>query len=63
MILDEATAESGSGGAEILDRATAKVIAGRGALSVAHRLSQAANADRTLVMERAGSSRPVHRGS
>nr|WP_244429044.1 ABC transporter ATP-binding protein [Corynebacterium halotolerans] len=51
VILDEATAESGSGGAERLDAAAAAVLAGRGALIVAHRLSQAAAADRVVVMD------------
>lgn len=50
VILDEATAESGSGGAERLDAAAAAVLKGRGALIVAHRLSQAAAADRVVVM-------------
>lgn len=51
VVLDEATAEAGSGGAEELDAAAAAVLQGRGALIVAHRLSQAATADRVLVME------------
>lgn len=51
VILDEATAEAGSGGAAQLDRAAAAVTRGRSALLVAHRLSQAAHADRIVVME------------
>lgn len=50
VILDEATAEAGSDGADQLDRATAAVMRGRAALVVAHRLSQAADTDRILVM-------------
>lgn len=51
VVLDEATAEAGSAGARALDRAAAEAIQGRGALVVAHRLSQAAAADRIVVME------------
>lgn len=51
VVLDEATAEAGSGGAGALDAAAAAVLAGRGALIVAHRLSQAAAADRVIVMD------------
>jgi ATP-binding cassette subfamily C protein len=50
-ILDEATAEAGSAGAHVLESAAAAALAGRGALVVAHRLSQAEAADRVLVME------------
>ena len=49
-ILDEATAESGSN-ARLLERAADVAIAGRTALIVAHRLSQAARADRIVVMD------------
>ncbi|MEU8756613.1 ABC transporter ATP-binding protein [Streptomyces chartreusis] len=52
VILDEATAEAGSTYAGQLDRATDAVLAGRTAVVVAHRLSQAANCDRIMVMER-----------
>lgn len=50
-ILDEATAEAGSAGAHVLEAAAASALAGRGAIVVAHRLSQAETADRVLVME------------
>lgn len=51
VILDEATAEAGSAGARRLDSAAAAVLRGRAGLVVAHRLSQAAAADRILVMD------------
>lgn len=50
VILDEATAEAGSSGARDLETAAQAVLAGRGGLVVAHRLSQAVSADRVLVM-------------
>ncbi|MGW3912008.1 ABC transporter ATP-binding protein [Streptomyces sp. NPDC005070] len=50
-VLDEATAEAGSTGARLLERAAARAIEGRTALVVAHRLTQAAAADRIVVME------------
>ncbi|MFI6078138.1 ABC transporter ATP-binding protein [Actinoplanes sp. NPDC051343] len=50
-VLDEATAEAGSAGARLLERAAAAALAGRTALIVAHRLTQAVAADRVLVME------------
>lgn len=50
-ILDEATAEAGSSGARQLERAAMAAVAGRTALVVAHRLSQAALCDRVVVME------------
>ncbi|MFB4316044.1 ABC transporter ATP-binding protein [Actinomadura sp. 21ATH] len=49
-VLDEATAEAGSTGARALERAAAGAIEGRTALIVAHRLTQAAAADRVVVM-------------
>ncbi|WBP95989.1 ABC transporter ATP-binding protein [Mycolicibacterium neoaurum] len=49
-ILDEATAEAGSLGARDLEGAAAAVTAGRTTLIVAHRLTQAATADRIIVM-------------
>ncbi|QBJ95743.1 ABC transporter ATP-binding protein [Rhodococcus sp. ABRD24] len=51
LILDEATAEAGSAGARKLDRAAAALGRGRTTITVAHRLSQAALADRVLVVE------------
>jgi ABC-type multidrug transport system fused ATPase/permease subunit len=51
VVLDEATAEAGSSGARALESAAEAVLAGRGGLVVAHRLSQAASADRVVVME------------
>lgn len=51
VILDEATAEAGSTGARALEKAVARAIDGRTALIVAHRLTQAAGADRIVVME------------
>ena len=50
-MLDEATAEAGSAGARVLERAADAALAGRTALVVAHRLSQAAGADRVVVLE------------
>jgi ATP-binding cassette subfamily C protein len=49
-VLDEATAEAGSQGARELERAAAAVTAGRTTLVIAHRLTQAASADRIVVM-------------
>ncbi|MDX3314375.1 ABC transporter ATP-binding protein [Streptomyces sp. NPDC054884] len=51
VILDEATAEAGSAGARELEKAVARAVDGRTALIVAHRLSQAATADRIVVMD------------
>lgn len=50
VVLDEATAESGSDDARVLDAAAAAVLRGRGALVVAHRLDQVADADEIIVM-------------
>lgn len=50
VVLDEATAEAGSSGARDLERAALDVTAGRGAIIVAHRLTQSAAADRVLVL-------------
>jgi ABC-type multidrug transport system fused ATPase/permease subunit len=50
VVLDEATAEAGSSGARELEAAARAVTKGRGALIIAHRLSQSAAADRVLVM-------------
>ncbi|MFQ6852730.1 ABC transporter ATP-binding protein [Streptomyces sp. 35M1] len=50
-VLDEATAESGSAGARVLERSAEAALAGRTALVVAHRLTQAVAADRVVVLE------------
>ncbi|MEV4467312.1 ABC transporter ATP-binding protein [Micromonospora echinofusca] len=50
-VLDEATAEAGSAGARDLERAATAATEGRTTLIVAHRLSQAATADRVVVLE------------
>lgn len=50
LVLDEATADEGSSGARVLERAALAVAAGRTTVIVAHRLSQAKDADRILVM-------------
>lgn len=52
VILDEATAEAGSTGADALERGAEAALLGRSAVIVAHRLSQAARADRVLVLDR-----------
>jgi ATP-binding cassette subfamily C protein len=49
-VLDEATAEAGSTGARELEAAADRVLAGRTALVVAHRLTQAARSDRIVVL-------------
>jgi ATP-binding cassette subfamily C protein len=50
VVLDEATAEAGSAGAHVLEKAGTAAVEGRTALIVAHRLTQARLADRILVM-------------
>ncbi|MFJ5047393.1 ABC transporter ATP-binding protein [Streptomyces sp. NPDC088719] len=50
-VLDEATAEAGSAGARALERSAGAALAGRTALVVAHRLTQAVAADRVVVLE------------
>jgi ATP-binding cassette subfamily C protein len=50
-ILDEATAEAGSAGARVLERAAAAALEGRTAIVVAHRLTQAREADRIVMMD------------
>ncbi|WP_433301974.1 ABC transporter ATP-binding protein [Actinoplanes sp. CA-030573] len=50
-ILDEATAEAGSVGARILEESALAATEGRTTLLVAHRLTQAATADRIVVLE------------
>lgn len=60
IIMDEATAEAGSAGAEALEDAADVVTRGRSALVVAHRLDQASRADAILVMD---SGQIVERGT
>lgn len=60
VIMDEATAEAGSVGAEALEEAATEVTLGRTALVVAHRLDQAARADSIAVMD---NGRVVEQGS
>ncbi|WP_232678931.1 ABC transporter ATP-binding protein [Nocardioides sp. R-C-SC26] len=60
VVLDEATAEAGSAGARDLDRAAAEVVGGRGAVIVAHRLTQARGADEIIVLDQ---GRAVERGT
>lgn len=50
-VLDEATADAGSAGARVLEDAARAALEGRTALVVAHRLTQAASADRVVVLE------------
>lgn len=60
VILDEATAEAGTAGADSLDDAARELVAGRTTLLVAHRLDQARMADRVLVM---GGGRIIEEGT
>ncbi|MFG1959542.1 ABC transporter ATP-binding protein [Nonomuraea sp. NPDC049028] len=50
-VLDEATAEAGSLGARDIEASAAAATRGRTTLIVAHRLTQAASADRVVVLE------------
>ncbi|MFD5557999.1 ABC transporter ATP-binding protein [Streptomyces sp. NPDC127068] len=50
-LLDEATAEAGTTDAGLLDRAASAALRGRTGVVIAHRLSQAAHADRIVVMD------------
>jgi len=50
-VLDEATAEAGSAGARELERASLAATDGRTTLVVAHRLTQAEQADRIVVLD------------
>lgn len=49
-VLDEATADAGSAGARALERAADRALKGRTAILVAHRLTQAVDADRIVVL-------------
>jgi ATP-binding cassette subfamily C protein len=49
-VLDEATADAGSAGARALERAADRALRGRTAVLVAHRLTQAVDADRIVVL-------------
>lgn len=60
VVLDEATAEAGSSSAALMERVATRITRGRTGVVVAHRLSQAAQADRILVME---DGRIVEQGS
>lgn len=51
-VLDEATAEAGSAGAKVLERGAAAALRGRTAVVIAHRLTQAAAADRIVVLDK-----------
>jgi len=51
VVLDEATAEAGSAGARALEAAARAVTDGRTTITIAHRLVQARDADRVLVLE------------
>ncbi|MFF2777137.1 ABC transporter ATP-binding protein [Streptomyces sp. NPDC058052] len=50
-ILDEATADAGSAGARVLEAAAERALEGRTGIVVAHRLPQAAAADRVVVLD------------
>lgn len=60
VVLDEATAEAGSAGARALEDTARRLTVGRTALTVAHRLDQARQADEILVM---ADGRIVERGT
>lgn len=60
VVLDEASAEAGSAGARDLETATRAVLTGRTAIVIAHRLTQAQQADRVVVMD---SGRVVEQGT
>jgi ATP-binding cassette subfamily C protein len=50
-VLDEATAEAGSIGSRLLERAADAALDGRTAVVIAHRLTQARAADRIVVLD------------
>lgn len=51
VVLDEATAEAGSAGARVLELAASTVTRGRTSVTIAHRLTQAVDADEIVVMD------------
>lgn len=51
VVLDEATAEAGSAGARRLEGSARAALEGRTGIVIAHRLTQAAGADRVVVVE------------
>jgi ATP-binding cassette, subfamily C, bacterial len=51
-ILDEATAEAGSAGARVLEATAERALRARTAIVIAHRLTQAVDADQVVVMEK-----------
>ncbi|MFC4942829.1 ABC transporter ATP-binding protein [Pseudonocardia sp. GCM10023141] len=51
-VLDEATAEAGSAGSRVLERAADAALQGRTAVVIAHRLTQAVSADRIVVLDK-----------
>lgn len=60
VVLDEATAEDGSAGAQVLEQAAHRLTQGRTVLTVAHRLDAAKAADEVVVM---AAGRIVERGT
>ncbi|GAA3545580.1 ABC transporter permease [Aeromicrobium flavum] len=60
VVLDEATAEAGSSGARELEQAALRVLAGRSAVVIAHRLTQTRDADEVVVLHH---GEVVERGS
>ncbi|MFE2295287.1 ABC transporter ATP-binding protein [Streptomyces sp. NPDC059452] len=50
-LLDEATAEAGTEDADLLEHAATAALTGRTGIVIAHRLGQAARADRVVVMD------------
>ncbi|WP_127792600.1 ABC transporter ATP-binding protein [Agromyces sp. LHK192] len=52
LVLDEATAADGGASEPVLERAARDLAAGRTTITIAHRLDQAAQADRVIVLDR-----------
>ncbi len=57
LVLDEATSALDSQSEHLIQAATERLMAGRTALVIAHRLSTVRSLDRILVFDRGGSSR------